>query len=91
MDAAIQANLRYLLNEWDFLGVAELVDDEYDCMMGPLLSLLSRGAGRAQLGEFLWRELEDHFGLSDPALYETDQMADRLAAWWSVVSSATER
>jgi hypothetical protein len=82
VDAAVQEHLRYLLNEWDFLGVADFVDDEYDCMIGPLLSLLLRGAGRAELGEYLWRELEGHFGLSDPAPYGTDQMADRVASWW---------
>jgi hypothetical protein len=72
-------NLRYLLNQWDFLGVADLVDDEYDCMVGPLVSLLDRGATAAEVSEHLWYELDDHFGV-DPAGRGVDGMADRLVA-----------
>jgi hypothetical protein len=43
-----QDNLRYLLNEWDPIGVADLVQDEYDCLIGPILSRLTRGAERAR-------------------------------------------
>lgn len=86
MDADVQQNLRYLLNRWDFLGVAGIVDDEYDCMIAPLLSRLMEGAGRAEIAEYLWYELQDHFGLGDPTPYGTDQMADRLVAWWAAVS-----
>jgi hypothetical protein len=60
-----QDNLRFLRNQWDRIGVADLVDDDYDCLLGPLLSRLSKGAGRAEVGEFLRYELADHFGL-DP-------------------------
>jgi hypothetical protein len=59
-----QENLRYLLNQWDPIGVADIVIDEYDCMIAPLVSMLSAGAGRAEIGEFLWYELDEHFGLS---------------------------
>ena len=31
------ANLRFLLNEWDPIGVADLVQDEYDCLIAPVL------------------------------------------------------
>ena len=34
-DSLRQANLRYLLNQWDPIGVADLVDDEYDCLLAP--------------------------------------------------------
>ncbi|GLZ78422.1 hypothetical protein Afil01_32290 [Actinorhabdospora filicis] len=81
-----QANLRHLLNEWDPLGVADVVADEYDCMIAPLLSKLAAGGGRAEIGEFLWHELGDHIGLSHPERYGTDPMADRLVAWWAAVS-----
>jgi hypothetical protein len=74
-----QANLRYLLNQWDPLGVADTVADEYDCLLAPLWDRLVRGAGRSEVSEFLWYEIEDHFGL-DPARYGVDAIADRLVA-----------
>jgi hypothetical protein len=74
--------LRRLLNEWDPIGVAEIVQDEYECMLAPILSRLVAGADRAQISEFLGHELEHHFGL-DPAPRETDAMAERLVAWWA--------
>jgi hypothetical protein len=39
-----QANLRYLLNQWDPVGVADLVLDEYDCLLAPLWTRLTKGA-----------------------------------------------
>jgi hypothetical protein len=82
-----QLNLRYLLNQWDPIGVAEIAPDEYDCMTAPLLTRLRSGAGRAEISEFLWYELEDHFGL-DPARYDVDAVANRLVAWWPSAGSA---
>lgn len=86
VDVPRQPNLRYLLNEWDPIGVAEIAPDEYDCMIGPLLGRLLAGAGRAEVSEYLWSELEDHFGL-DPARYDVDAMANRLVAWWAVAGA----
>jgi hypothetical protein len=34
--------LRHLLNEWDPIGAADEVQDEYDCMLAPLLQLAAR-------------------------------------------------
>ena len=80
----LQANLNYLLNEWDPIGVTDLVSDEYDCLIAPLLNRLSAGNGRAEISEFLWYELADHFGL-DPYSRDVDGMANRLVAWWAAV------
>ncbi len=77
-----QLNLRYLLNQWDPIGVADVVDDEYDCLIAPIMAKLRAGAGRAEVSELLWYELEDHIGL-DPASRNVDAMADRLVAWWA--------
>lgn len=85
----VQANLRLLLNEWDPLGVADLAPDECDCMIAPLLSRLVRGEGRSEISEFLWYELEDHFGI-DPAARDVDGMANRLVAWWATVGPGLE-
>lgn len=83
----VHSNLRLLLNEWDPIGVADLVQDQYDCLIAPLLTRLHAGAGRAAIGEFLGSELEDHFALA-PQPQEVDQLADRLVAWWSTVGAA---
>lgn len=79
--------LRHLLNEWDPIGVADDVQDEYDCMLAPLLQRLRRGSDRAEIGEFLRHELEDHFGLS-PLLSEPEAMAARVMSWWIAVGRA---
>lgn len=80
-----QVHLRHLLNEWDPIGVADLVDDEYDCLLAPLWDRLTRGATPASLSEYLWSEVEDHFGL-DPERCGVNVFAERLlalAATWS--------
>lgn len=83
----VHSNLRFLLNEWDPIGVADQVQDEYDCLIAPLLTRLHAGAGRAAIGEFLGAELEDHFAL-DPRSQEVDQLADKLVDWWSTIGAA---
>lgn len=63
------AELRALVNGWDPIGVLGdddedgWPDDEYDCLVGPLLSRLTRGAGVHEIREYLARQLVDHFGL----------------------------
>src|ERR1700685_1922970 len=65
----LQDELRYLLNRWDPIGIYDeqlnFPPDEYDCLIGPLLTRLARHDARASLSEYLWYEIEDHFGL-DP-------------------------
>ncbi len=74
--------LRHLLNEWDPIGVADEVRDEYDCMLAPLLQRLRHGAGQAEIGGFLRHELEEHFCL-DPRPSKPEAMAARLMSWWT--------
>jgi hypothetical protein len=82
VDVPRQPNLRHLLNEWDPIGVADISPDEYDCMIGPLLGRLRAGAGLGEVKEYLWFELEDHFGV-DPARNHVDAVAGGLVAWWA--------
>ncbi|MFE4413584.1 hypothetical protein [Streptomyces sp. NPDC056821] len=79
--------LRHLLNEWDPIGVADLVQDEYDCMLAALLGRLCRDASQTEIGDFLRHELKDHFGL-DPLGLRPDVMAARVIAWWASVGPA---
>jgi hypothetical protein len=65
---SIENDLRHLLNEWDPIGVADDVQDEYDCMLAPMLQRLRGGANETEIGEFLRHEVEDHFGLGSLGL-----------------------
>lgn len=62
--------VRVIFNEWDFLGVVGAQDDggpldEYDCLVGPVTTLISQGAKREKLEEYIKNELNDHFGIKD--------------------------
>ncbi|MEU6520461.1 hypothetical protein [Streptomyces sp. NPDC046978] len=80
-------DLRRLLNKWDPIGVADDVQDEYDCLLAPLLQRLRSGAGQLEIGEFLRHELEDHFGL-DPLGLRPDAMAIHVVDWWKSAGPA---
>ncbi|MFE2583312.1 hypothetical protein [Streptomyces sp. NPDC059378] len=84
---SIENDLRHLLNEWDPIGVAEDVQDEYDCLLAPLLQRLRSGANQTEIGEFLRHELQHHFGL-DPLGMRPEGMATRVITWWSAVSGS---
>jgi hypothetical protein len=85
---AAHAGLRELLWDWDPLGVADLApDDEYDCIIEPLLGRLNAGADQSAIGQFLRHELESHFGM-DPAEDEIDSVVDRLVTWWAGAAPA---
>ncbi|MGA5407929.1 hypothetical protein ACPCSC_11765 [Streptomyces lavendulocolor] len=88
-DTSLEGDLRSLLNEWDPIGVADDVQDEYDCLFAPLLQQLRSGAGRSEIGEFLRHELEDHFGL-DPLGPGPDAVAARVVARWTSAGPAEE-
>jgi len=77
------ADVRALLLEWDAIGVADDVEcrDEYDCLIGPLLSRLRGGADAAFLRDWITRERIDHFGLS-PDHGADRALADALVVWW---------
>ena len=84
--AWLQDELRYLLNRWDPIGIYDEARDspagEYDCLIAPLLTRLAHDDSRASLSEYLWYEVEGHFGL-DPARCGTDHLADMLLAWYA--------
>ena len=82
---AERGDLRRLVLEWDPIGVADFApDDEYDCLIGPLLGQLSRGADQAALAKFLRHELRSHFGV-DPADDEIEAMSARLVSRFGTV------
>lgn len=55
--------LRALLNEWDPIGVGPNgPQDEYDCLLWPVMRQLEAGAAPDELRAFLAAELQEHFG-----------------------------
>jgi hypothetical protein len=83
--AADWEELRQLLNSWDPIGVydpeTDFPPDEYDCLYGPLMGLLRKGADVAAVADFLSRDLSDHFGL-DPRPSRPEEFAARLVQWF---------
>ena len=75
------AEIRQLWNEWDPIGVVDVVNDEYDMYLAPTLRLLERGASVEELVEYLnWVTLE-RMGLS--AVSGPADFAKRLQHWFA--------
>ena len=78
------SELQDLFCEWDPIGVMsdpEWPRDEYDCMVGPSLRLLEAGRSDAQVAEYLYREVTEHFGL-DGDRHSCALFAKRVTAWF---------
>lgn len=68
-----QNALQVVLNQWDPLGVIGMQDDggpydEYECLAGPLMTLLLQEADREEVEAFLRHELDEHFSLEPAAV-----------------------
>jgi hypothetical protein len=88
---ARQRELREIMWEWDPLGIMGVADDEYDCLIDPVLSALSRGIDApADLKAVLGQELlhMGDLGYSGSLAERESQSAalepivQRIAAWW---------
>jgi hypothetical protein len=79
------------LNEWDFIGVFDpaINTDEYDCMIRPLIKLLSAGAGTREISLFLDGEINGHSGMSS-GLVQTAPVAERLTASWKATAGNSQ-
>jgi hypothetical protein len=78
------AQLRGLVREWDPIGVMNEPGwprDEYDCLVGPLLTLLGSGASEEGIARYLRKEIDEHFGLA-PDNYDLTEVARRLRRWF---------
>ena len=73
--------LNALLYEWDPIGVGPNGPrDEYECLVGPLLTLLQSGATQGEIASYLETELVEHFGL-EPNRDSIVAAASRIRAW----------
>jgi hypothetical protein len=61
--------VRKIINDCDFLGSATAgVEDEYDCLVAPLTTLLVKKTNREILRSFVEKRLSQHFGMKDASL-----------------------
>ncbi|GAA1390155.1 hypothetical protein [Luteococcus peritonei] len=61
----LELELRRLLLEWDPIGVIPgAPEDEYDCMIPALRSMVEREVGSDEIHGYLVWELREHFGLT---------------------------
>ena len=78
--------LREILNESDFIGIYPSKGgpkDEYDCMIGPILSRLSKRITKEELETYLIKELKEHFGIAHPQLIQMSKATEKIMAWWN--------
>ena len=56
---------RVLLDVWDPIGIKEepTAQDEYDCCVDHLVTLLTRGVSDDEIAEYLWQRGTAHMGL----------------------------
>jgi hypothetical protein len=75
----IQNQMRAVLNkDWDPIGVADVVDDEYDMYIGEIHSLLVKDASEQVIADYLlWVELE-RMGLTGTPMDQLLQVARNL-------------
>lgn len=68
--------INIILNEWDFIGVADAVDDEYDCFVEPLATLLTAKSSRSDVKNYIEKELKEHFGMEN--IYNKESLEKTL-------------
>ena len=75
----IQNQIRNVLNsDWDPIGVADIVEDEYDMYIGHIYSLLIKNTSEQDLAEYLsWVELE-RMGLTGTPMDQRLRVAKNL-------------
>lgn len=85
-----QRDVRALLLEWDPIGISGVdeAQDEYDCMIGPLLRLLFDRADQSRVLDWIRTERVSHFGLSAASSADAE-LAAKLLSWWDTGDIAT--
>jgi hypothetical protein len=80
---ATMDQFRLLLNDWDPVGLIGLgaPEDEYECLVGPVLARLAAGQDVDQIANFLRQQLDGHFGANDVAA-DCGHFAHTATAWW---------
>ncbi|HJQ97668.1 MAG TPA: hypothetical protein VJ826_05090 [Candidatus Polarisedimenticolaceae bacterium] len=76
-----------LLAEWDPAGLisAGAPADEYECLVGPLLTRLSKAPSLLELTAWLRDRVTDHFG----SCKNPEPFARRVTEWYRVAERRT--
>jgi len=71
---------RVLLNEWDPIGVSEIMEaqDEYDSYVGAVYRMLITRKSKTDIFDYLWWLETEHMGLTGNRR-STEYIAERLA------------
>jgi hypothetical protein len=74
--------LKALINEWDPVWLLEMraPEDEYDCLVEPILQKLRSGQSAEDLTAFLDQHLAEHFGADTTPGMSAD-FVHRVMAW----------
>ena len=84
--AAEARSVRDILNEWEPIGFVT-PEDEYDCLVHRVLSVLHGGGAKHELAAKIKSELQHHFGLGPFPVAEISPAVDRIWKWWQDRSS----
>jgi hypothetical protein len=80
--------LNDLLNDWDPIGVARSVSDEYSAYCAGIIGLLSEGADEAAISRELSRIVQEQMGLAaDPN--REPRHAAAIVAWYRQINELT--
>jgi len=78
------SQLNALMCEWDPIGVMDDRNwprDEYECLVGPVLTMLQSGASQTEIASYLQAEIVEHFGLSAEH-YDFTAVAAQVRSWF---------
>ena len=82
--------LRETVNNWDPVGLIELgaPEDEYECLVGQLMSLLELDTQPTGIADFLNYEIPHHFGVF--LTKDANEFAARISRWFTEDRKAKE-
>lgn len=73
--------IRKIINDWKPIGFPT-PEDEYDCLVHQLLSILHSGGTQQEIAAKIKSVLQDYFGLSRFPEKEISAVADRVWNCW---------
>lgn len=71
------------MHQWNPIGgeAFQMPQDEYDDLVGPMLTMLIRGSSATEIEAFLRQRIDDHYGLPRVARH-AGPVAAGVMAWW---------